>query len=1054
MHPMLRTKTFRIALIVAVVIALYAVAGFVVAPKLMRSALLKDIPAAINATPSVGEIHINPFLFQATIDDFALAGADGEQLLGFRRLFVDFQLSSIWHRAYTFANIDITAPAVSAVMAKDGRLNLLALKPKPSPTPPPADKEEPLPALRIGSFKVSQGSVAYEDRSRPDVFAARLEPLNFELRDFKTGVDGGRFTFTAASKLGERVEWHGHVSVDPLESDGEFRVDGLLAHTLWEYLQDQVNFVVDSGSVDLAATYKVSLKDPSAPSLQVDLSKVSLTDLTVAPRPADAEASPGESNSKEEPWITIPSLAVTGGKVDLASHQAHVDLVSLNGMKLKTWLQSDKTLNLMKFAAPRTNATPTTPGPASTIPGAAPAAPTATLTASPGAAAAAAMPWTFDLRQFDIHDASIATEDRSAHPGVKVLLAPFSLQVSGASQDLTKPVTVALDTRINERGSLTVGGQVTPRPVMANLDVKFADIDLTTIQPYIAQQTAMTLLSGKLGGAGKVHYGVQPKMPAIQFAGNITVEKLHTVDDALHDDFINWDRLDIEGIDYTQAPDRLDIDQIVARKLYARVIIETDTRINVKRVLKIPATAGPTGRAKRVTTAAVVDSPGTGTGTGTGTGIRAGAAPGSRAAAKHTRKDKVVAAAPASQTMPMSIKKVVIQASEANFADFSVKPNFATGIQNLHGSVVGLSSKPGTRAKVDLTGAVDTFSPVSITGEVNVLGPLYTDLTMSFRNISLPVFDPYSGKFTGYNIAKGKLTTELHYKVDGRKLDAEHHIIIEQLEFGDKTASKDAVSLPIKLAVSLLKDRNGVIDLNLPVTGSLDDPQFRLAPVIWKVLVNILERAVAAPFALLGSVFGGGPDLQFVDFQPGVASLDAAALDKAKIIAKALSERPQLKIDVPIAVVPEIDRPALVDAAYRAQIAAERATKASSKKGAATAGGAGPAFDQLDPATQLDLLTSLYAKDVGSEPKYPDDVTGVKSKPDRVAAKIGFLSKGIRQHVVVGDAELQTLGQQRALAFQQALLTDSPVEAERVFLVANDKATANDGLVRLELSLK
>ena len=141
--------------------------------------------------------------------------------------------------------------------------------------------------------------------------------------------------------------------------------------------------------------------------------------------------------------------------------------------------------------------------------------------------------------------------------------------------------------------------------------------------------------------------------------------------------------------------------------------------------------------------------------------------------------------------------------------------------------------------------------------------------SMSFRNIELSIFNPYSGKFAGYDISKGKLTTELHYKVEGRKLDAQHHIIIDQLEFGDKTASKQAVSLPIKLAVALLKDRNGVIDLNLPVGGSLDDPSFRLAPIIWKVFVNLLEKAVTAPFALLGALFGGGPDLQFIDFKPG-----------------------------------------------------------------------------------------------------------------------------------------------------------------------------------------
>ncbi len=316
------------------------------------------------------------------------------------------------------------------------------------------------------------------------------------------------------------------------------------------------------------------------------------------------------------------------------------------------------------------------------------------------------------------------------------------------------------------------------------------------------------------------------------------------------------------------------------------------------------------------------------------------------------------------------------------------------------------------------------------------------------------MFNPYSGKFAGYNITKGNLTTELHYKVDGRKLDAQHHIVIDQLEFGDKTASKDAVSLPVKLAVSLLKDRNGVIDLDLPVTGSLDDPKFRLAPIIWKVFVNILEKAVTAPFALLGSLFGGGPDIQFIDFQPGVGTLDAAASDKVKTVAKALIERPQLKIEVPIGVVPAADGPALVAARLKTQLASAQSAKGGSKKSAAAAGATPPAFEQLDPATRLELLTQVYTKDAGAEPKFPDTVTGIKSKPEALAAKIDFLNKAIPEHIVIDEGELQALGQQRAKALQEVLLADPQVTAERVFLVSNDKATAKDGTVRLELSLQ
>jgi len=1037
MPRFLRSKTLLIALGAALLIAAYAVVGFVAAPKLIRSALLKDIPEAIDATASVGEIHVNPFLFQVTIDDFALAGAQGEKLLGFQRLFIDFQLSSVWYRAYTFGNIDIAAPYVSAVVAKDGVLNLLQLRPKPTPRKPDR-KSAPLPAIRIGSFRVSQGVMTYEDRSRADVFAARLEPINFELRDFATGIAGGVFNFTGASTRGERIAWHGHVAVDPLESDGEFQVNGLLAQTLWEYAQDKVNFVIDSGSIDLAATYRFSLADPAATNLKVDLSKLSLTDFTVRPRPAPNE-------SQAEPWLTIPALAVTGGAVDLGAHRAHVDLVSLSGPRLTAWLGVDKTLNLMQLAA-------TPPGPSTTgvtaVAPVTPAAPTAgahgvvataapvapRLTASANTSAAASVPWTFELRQFEIRDASITAEDRSVRPAVKMLLAPFSVQVDGVSEDSARPVSVTLETGVNDSGSLTVKGEVTPWPLTADLDGKLAGIDLTAIQPYLAQHTAMTLLSGNLSLDGRLHYGARPKMPTMQFAGNIEVDKLRTVDDALHQDFIDWDRLDILGLNYAQSPDRLDIEQIVAHAPYARVIIESDASMNVKRVLKMPTTAA--GSADVAPTLPVAGTP------------DAGRAQGRTLLADNPGN---VASAPAPQTLPISIKQIVVQAGQANFADLSVQPNFATGIQKLAGSIVGLSSKPGTRAKVALTGAIDAFSPVSITGEVNVLGPLYTDLTMSFRNISLPLFDPYSGKFAGYNIAKGKLTTELHYKVDGRRLDAQHHIVVEQLEFGDKTVSKEAVSLPIKLAVALLKDRNGVIDLNIPVTGSLDDPRFRLAPLIWQVFVDILEKAVTEPFALLGALFGGGPDLQFIAFQPGLGTLDATGADKARAVVKALIERPQLRIDVPIAVVPDVDRPALVAARFDALLRAAQGAKGGPKIAVATTA---PRFEQLDPAAQLELLTQVYAQTIGAALEFPESVRGLKSKPASVAAKIDFLSKAIHDHIAIGDGELQSLGQQRAMALQQALLADAQVEPERVFLVANDKATAKDGAVMLELSLK
>jgi hypothetical protein len=993
-----QSKTFRILAAATLLVGLYAIAGFWLAPKLLRNAVLQDIPKTLGLKSSVGEIRVNPFLFQLDVKDFSLTDPGGEKLVGFDHFFIDFDLfSSIWHRVYTFADIQIDSPFANAILSKDGRINLAQLSPKSAASKPEPKKSGPLPSLRIGLFNVNRGVVSYEDRSVPSDFTARLQPINFELRNFTTGVDGGRFTFTGTSKLGERIEWRGRIAVEPIiASDGEIKIEGLLAHTVWQYLKDRLNFQVSSGKADVTATYQFSLKDQV--DLRLDVSRVELTDLGVRPKDSDSD------------WVKLPELLLTGAGVDLLKRQAHVDSLTLTGLKLVTWLDPDGSFNLLKLAAAPI---PTAGAPAAAAP----------HTEPPAGAGPA---WQFELREFALRDANVSSEDRSTQPATKAVLAPLSLKIQGASLDLAKALTVQLDTQINEGGSLSLTGEVTPQPTAANLDVKLNGIGLAAVQPYIAQHTSMTLLAGALSGNLKVRYG--SKKPALQLGGDVSVANLHTVDNALHDDFINFERLDIQGLKFQRDPDRLEIEQVLLRKPYARVIIEPDVSINVTRVL-----AGP---------GATVVEPG-------GPGRAPVAATASPAPAVPARSGPRVASASA-PPMPIAVKKIVFQAGQANFADLSVKPNFSTGIQKLEGTVLGLSSKANSRAKIDLHGSVDEFSPVSITGEVSVLGtPLHADVALSFRNIELSTFNPYSGKFAGYNISKGKLTTELHYKVDGRKLDAQHHIIVDQLEFGDKTDSKEAVSLPVKLAVALLKDRDGVIDLNLPVTGSLDDPKFRLGPIIWKVFVNILEKAVTAPFALLGSLFGGGPDLQFVDFQPGSADLDAAGMDKARSMVKALNGRPQLKIEVPIAVIAALDGPRLTEARFQAQI--QEARMASARKNAPAA--ALP-FSQLPPAAQLDILTPLYTKNLGGEPKFPESISAIKAKPELITAKIEFLSGELRNHIAVTEADLKALGQQRAANLQSVLLTGTQIDPERVFLVANDKAKNHEGAVRLEFSLR
>ncbi len=939
-------------------------------PKLVRSALMERTGRQSALNLRVGHIGFNPFFLQLELKDCSLSGHGGEAMIGFERLFVDFELASFWHRAFVFKAIGLNAPFVNAAVSSSGALNLLSLQPK-GPPQSSAATDQPLPRIQVATFRVSGGTLSYADASRRTPFADKLQPIDFVLTDFTTGVEGGRFTFSGASRLDERLEWHGSVSVQPISSSGEFSVQGLHAGTVWDYFKDRLNFVVKSGLIDVAGHYHFVLSDPVE--LQLEIARLASRDLAIGPSAAAAE------------WISLPQLAVESTSLDLAQRLVRVGAIELSGLKVLAWLDTDGKVNLASLAAPSEEVASPPAGPEG-------------------------RPWRLELGELKVAGANISAEDRSLKPAATFILAPVNLQIKGISSDFGRPLDVLLDAGVNGAGSVSVQGKVSPDPGAASLHLQVRNIDLKALQPYIARRTAMSLQSGRLQLSGDLKTDVRQVRGQARrssgFTGNLGIDNLHTIDNTLRNDLINWQRLEVRGLRLQTEPDKLSIEQVSFHKPYARVIIAPDKTLNIARVL-----AGND-------VAAAVSA-------------QAAGAP----VAEPTKP--AVPAGPAPQPMAIAIRRVTIDSGEVNFADLSIQPNFAAGIQALDGTVLGLSSDPESRANVKLSGEVNQFSPVAIDGEINIFSAaLFTDLNLSFRNMELTTFNPYSGKFAGYSISKGKLTTELRYQVHDRKLEAGHHVVIDQLEFGAKTASKEAVTLPIKLAVALLKDRHGVIDLNLPVTGTLDDPQFRLGPIIWKVLVNLLLKAVTAPFALLGSLFGGGPDLQFIDFAPGVADLDSAAQTKIKAVGKALTERPQLKIELPIAAVPALDREAIIEARFRVATAE---------------------LDVVDAAGQVKMLAAMYKKQTGEPPQYPEipkDELKDESKDAALARKHEFLVKSLRAAIVVSDAELRGLAQQRAESMQKSLLADGQIDPTRVFLVVNDKGTVQGGQVRLELSLQ
>jgi len=391
-------------------------------------------------------------------------------------------------------------------------------------------------------------------------------------------------------------------------------------------------------------------------------------------------------------------------------------------------------------------------------------------------------------------------------------------------------------------------------------------------------------------------------------------------------------------------------------------------------------------------------------------------------------------AAASTDTPQVRIDRVRVRDGSAYFSDLTLRPGFTTGMESLAGTITGLSSVQQTGGEIQLAGQVDRYAPVSITGRIDPLGGAgSSDVHVDFKNLELTTFTPYSGKFMGYRIRKGKLNLDLRYQVEGRKLLGENKVFIEQLTLGEKVDSPDATHLPVRFAIALLKDKDGNINLDVPVHGDLDDPKFSVGRIILKVLINLITKAVTSPFHLLGALVGGGEhaDLEGVEFDPGQTALDPSAESVIGQLSKALTERPALRLEIEESPDAERDSTALARARYE-QLLAEAMT-ADERKAGATPG-------SLSPDARAAMVERAYVKAFGPAPKSTEKRRrGAAADSAALAAaavRTAGMEQRLRQSVIVTSDEINALARTRALAIKDRLL-QSGVTEDRLFVVTS-----------------
>jgi hypothetical protein len=1030
--------------LVLVLVGAYAAAGFLGVPYFARKGAVDFVRTHYGRTLSVGEIRFNPFTLTLDVRQVALPDADGQRLLSFEHLRVALQIASIWRLGPSFGDILLEQPYVRAVIRPGGELNLADLGKGFPPTPPEAQKKPapPPPRLYIRRLAVLGGTAVFEDRTKPTPFRAELKPIVFELRDFSTrAATGDGYALEAASPEGERLIWNGTVRLAPLASRGVFEIADLKARTVWNYLRASLPFEIAAGVIGLKGDYDLaSGAGPMA--LTLNVHNTTVTGLGVRPRAAAQD------------YINVARIAVEETRCDLAKHSVNIAKVVLSGGDIKVWLEgAERRLNLLELISPASAADP-----------AAIAQPT--TEAARGGAARASV-WTLSVPDISAEGFKVSAEDRAVSPAAELTLTPLNVHVTGFNTSPEATLNVTVDSGVSPSGKIAGRAKLAPKSATESAQLEAHDLPLTLLQPYLDHYTAMTLQKGTLGTKLDIERSADG---ALVIAGTTAVHDLRTVDNALKLDFIKWRDLRIADIRYRSAPTSLRIGTVTALEPYVRMVIAPDRTTNVKEVLTPPGAARGK-RPKAEDTAAQSSAAATGAQPTTATeqpatssdqpSAPATAAPAAGARSGSKRKPNPAAqtaAAPAGPLtpFPVSIGTVTLVNGSANYSDLWIKPSFAIGVQSLGGKITGLSSDPRSRAKVQLDGKVDRYAPWRLAGEVNLLSAaLFTDLTMSFSDVDLTVVNPYSGHFVGYKIDNGKLSVDVHYQVEQRKLTAAQHFVIDQLELGDRVDSPDAVHVPLKIAVALLKDRNGVIDLNLPMSGSLDDPKFRIGPILWQMFTNLLVKVATAPFALLGHLFGGGNEhMNIIEFDGGSAELAKPGQDQLASVAKALKERPQLKLDVPIAFADTIDRPALAAARLRSELNSRVLATRQGRKHPDIALEAALA----DPEKHFKLLLEQYQAELGKDNALPPSVVAVQQAKGKETppydAAITDLNAALLDHVQVPDSDLEALGKERAQAIEGALVSDGQVETSRVFIVNAPPKPQSGDKVKVELALK
>jgi uncharacterized protein involved in outer membrane biogenesis len=1012
--PQPKTRSRRARIAAFTVVGLAAAYGLIVGlivPHFARGLIAEKVGEKLGRAVALDDLSINPYTLYITAKGFRILEADRKTVFAsFDQLDVNGSIESLYRFAPVADEVTLSGLKVSLVRDGETHYNVTDILGRLAAQQPAKDAKSDPARFSISNIRLVNARVDFDDRPKAtkhqvtdiDVAIPFISNLPTHLKEYVQPRFFARVNGTPMHLTGETQPFENslrtHVALD---------LDALELPRYIAYAPSGLPVRLDHGMLDARISVRFTQAAGKNPSVDI-AGKLALRELALSSPDPGPLAGAGRIDAEIASFDPLGgTLAVKSVKVaDVAALKdevriplieagdIRVDIVKKT-VRVESLATSDGVVSL-KRRRDGTLELPLRGTQAQAEPSSSPAEP------APNPAQPSSNPWAAALGKLALANYRITVADASVKPATTHRVTVTQLEAADLSTEKGSKATMNARLAL-DKGGVEVASTIGMDPLSLNAKVEARRIDLVPLRPYVDQFATIGVKSANVSAKGNVTVSGEGKAMRVAYNGSAELANVATIDTVDREDLLNWDSVRAGGVAFKWSrDDPLDVAvaEIAVRKIYARVVVTPEGKINLQQLKS--------------------------------------ATPGNPQPAAQPEE--------ASKPRNVRIDRITFEASRLNFTDHFIKPNYTADVGELNGSVTNLSSDPAVRGVVDLKGSYDKTSPVTIAGTVNPLsGNLFLDIAAKGKDIELPRLSAYSARYAGYGIKEGKLTLDVKYHLEDGKLQGRNNIFIDQLTFGDKVEGPEATKLPVLFAVNLLKDSKGAINLELPISGSLSDPQFEVGALISQVVVNLLKKAVTSPFSLLSAALGGAgggagadgkgaanggsaDDLAFVDFAPGRADIGPAGEKKLDSLSRALLDRPAISLEMAAGVDAKKDLAAMKRAALDAQVKAA--------KGGDVAEAEYPRY-----------LKAVYEAQKLPKPPPKDG----KAQELSVAE----MESALLDRIQIGDAELNALAARRSEQVKTYLVGKGQLPAQRVVIAAASATPATkEQLARVDFTLR